>query len=47
MALRFRSLHPLFAAEAEPVDLATADTPDVLDAIREGMHRHAVLVFRD
>ena len=47
MALRFRSLHPLLAAEAEPVDLATADTPDVLDAIREGMHRHAVLVFRD
>ena len=47
MALRFRSLHPLFVAEAEPIDLATVDAPAVLDAIREGMHRHAVLVFRD
>lgn len=47
MALRFRALHPLFAAEAEPIDLATVDAPAVLDAIREGMHRHAVLVFRD
>ncbi len=47
MALRFRSLHPLSAAEAEPVDLATLDVPDVLEAIRQGMHRHAVLVFRE
>lgn len=47
MALGFRPLHPLFAAEAGPVDLATLDTPDVLEEIRQGMHRYAVLVFRD
>jgi len=47
MALHFHPLHPVFAAEADPVDLATLDAPDVLETIRQGMHRHAVLVFRE
>lgn len=47
MSLSFRSLHPLFAAEAGPVDLATLSDPGTLEEIRNGMHRHAVLVFRD
>lgn len=46
MALGFRPLHPLFVAEAGPVDLATLDAPDVLEEIRQGMHLYGVLVFR-
>lgn len=47
MALAFRSLHPLFAAEAGPIDLRAAADRDTLEAIRAGMDRYAVLVFRD
>lgn len=47
MALEFRPLHPLFAAEAGPVDLASLRAPEVFEEIRQGMHRYAVLVFRE
>lgn len=47
MSLSFRPLHPLFAAEASPVDLRTVEDSATLEAIRLGMHQHAVLVFRD
>lgn len=47
MPLEFRPLHPLFAAEVRGLDLRNADDPGLLDAIRDGMHEHAVLVFRD
>jgi len=46
MALTFRPLHPLFAAEAGPVDLRAVTAPAALDEIRQGMHRYGVLVFR-
>jgi alpha-ketoglutarate-dependent 2,4-dichlorophenoxyacetate dioxygenase len=47
MALAFRKLHPLFAAEAGPIDLrATADR-GTLDEIRSGMDEYGVLVFRE
>ncbi|MGD9951872.1 MAG: TauD/TfdA dioxygenase family protein [Burkholderiales bacterium] len=47
MALEFRPLHPVFAAEAGPIDLrAVADKP-ALEAIRAAMDRYAVVVFRD
>ena len=46
MALAFRPLHPLFAAEADPVDLRTVLGRAALEEIRAGMDRHAVLVFR-
>ncbi|MGE3775036.1 MAG: TauD/TfdA dioxygenase family protein [Gammaproteobacteria bacterium] len=46
MSPSFRPLHPLFAAEAGPVDLATLSDAAGLQAIREGMHRYGVLVFR-
>ena len=46
MTLRFRPLHPLFAAEAGPVDLVSLRAQDTLDEIRAGMHRYGVLVFR-
>jgi alpha-ketoglutarate-dependent 2,4-dichlorophenoxyacetate dioxygenase len=47
MALAFRPLHPVFAAEAGPVDLrAVADKP-TLEAIRAAMDQYAVVVFRD
>lgn len=47
MKLEFRALHPLFAAEVSPVDLATVTDRGVLDQIRAGLDRYAVLVFRD
>jgi alpha-ketoglutarate-dependent 2,4-dichlorophenoxyacetate dioxygenase len=47
MALRFRPLHPGFAAEVSPIDLRTVRDPETLAAIRAGMDAHAVLVFRD
>jgi alpha-ketoglutarate-dependent 2,4-dichlorophenoxyacetate dioxygenase len=47
MALTFRKLHPLFAAEASSVDLRAAHDPEALAQIRAGMDQYAVLVFRD
>ncbi len=47
MALSFRPLHPTFAAEASAVDLRQVEDCDTLSAIRDGMDRYAVLVFRD
>jgi alpha-ketoglutarate-dependent 2,4-dichlorophenoxyacetate dioxygenase len=52
MGLTFRSLHPLFVAEAtagesHTVDLRRVHDPDALAEIRAGMDRYAVLVFRD
>ena len=47
MALSFRPLHPLFAAEAGPIDLRRVADRSTLEEIRAGMDRYAVLVFRD
>ena len=47
MALTFRKLHPLFAAEVGPIDLRRVNDQATLDAIRAGMDEYAVLVFRD
>jgi alpha-ketoglutarate-dependent 2,4-dichlorophenoxyacetate dioxygenase len=47
MKLAFQSLHPKFAAEVSPVNLAEVHDPDVLAHIRAGMDQYAVLVFRD
>ena len=47
MALTFRPLHPLFAAEVSPVDLKQVRDSSTLAEIRAGMDEHAVLVFRD
>ena len=47
MILRFRRLHPLFAAEAGPVDLRHVHDEDALESIRAAMDDHAVLVFRN
>lgn len=47
MPLQFRPVHALFAAEAGPIDLRTASDRETLEAIRAGMDRYAVLVFRD
>src|SRR5919201_837388 len=46
MALEFRPLHPLFAAEVAAIDLRRVEDRATLDAIRAGMDRYAVLVFR-
>jgi alpha-ketoglutarate-dependent 2,4-dichlorophenoxyacetate dioxygenase len=47
MALTFRKLQPLFAAEVSPVDLRQVHDPAALAEIRAGMDAFAVLVFRD
>ena len=47
MAVAFRSLHPVFAAEVSPIDLRRAHDRETLDQLRAGMDEYAVLVFRD
>ncbi len=47
MTPEYRELHPTFAAEAGPLDLRDIESEEVLESIREGMDRYAVLVFRD
>lgn len=45
--LNFTPLHPLFAAEADPIDLRGVRDPLTLEAIRCGMDQYGVLVFRN
>ena len=47
MALTFRKLHPIFAAEAGPIELRAVHDDETLAKIRAGMDEFAVLVFRD
>jgi len=47
MALGFGPLHPLFAAEVGAIDLRRVQDHATLDAIRAGMDKYAVLVFRE
>ena len=47
MPVEFRPLHPLLAAEAGAIELRRVEERATLDAIRAGMDRYAVLVFRD
>lgn len=47
MTLTFRPLHPTFVAEVSAIDLREATDTATLEAIRAGMDRYAVLVFRD
>ena len=46
MALIFRKLHPLFAAEASEVDLRQVEDRHTLEEIRAAMDEYLVLVFR-
>ncbi len=46
MTLGFTPLHPVFAAEVSPIDLRAVHDQATLDALRGGMDRYAVLVFR-
>jgi alpha-ketoglutarate-dependent 2,4-dichlorophenoxyacetate dioxygenase len=47
MALTFKPLHPVFVAEAGPVDLKSVRDETTLREIRQGMDTYAVLVFRN
>jgi alpha-ketoglutarate-dependent 2,4-dichlorophenoxyacetate dioxygenase len=47
MGLTLTPLHPLFVAEASPIELRAVHDAETLGAIRAGMDRYAVLVFRD
>jgi len=46
VALRLRSLHPLFAAETDDVDIGRVPGPDLVREINAAMDRYAVLVLR-
>jgi alpha-ketoglutarate-dependent 2,4-dichlorophenoxyacetate dioxygenase len=46
MALHFKPLHPVFAAEASGVDLTQPLSEADVRAINAGMNQYAVLVFR-
>ena len=47
MALQFRPLHPLFAAEASGLDLRRPLEPNALHEIEAAMDEYAVLVWHD
>jgi len=47
MAITFQPLHPSFVAEVSPLQLHTISDQNVLSAIRAGLDRYAVLVFRE
>ena len=47
MALTFKPLHPLFAAEAAAIDLRSVRDEATLAEIRAGMDQYGVLVFRN
>ena len=47
MALNITPLHPLFVGEVRGIDLRNTEDRASLDAIRAGMDRYGVLVFRD
>ena len=47
MALRFRPLHPLFAAEASGLDLRRPLEPETVREIEAAMDEYAVLVWHD
>ncbi len=47
MNVTFTPLHPLFVAEASPLELRRIDDEATLTAIRDAMDRYAVLVFHD
>lgn len=47
MPLTFTRLHPLFFAEASPIDLRRVHDQATLDQIRAAMDEHGVLLFRN
>jgi len=47
MNLSFRQLHPKFVAEVSEIDLKETRDQSVLEEIRAGMDKYAVLVFRN
>lgn len=47
MKLSFTPLHPLFGAEAGPIDLRHVRDEETFAQIRVAMDEHAVVVFRD
>ena len=47
MIVSIRQIHPVFVGEVSGLDVAAPLTADEVAAVEAGMHRHAVLVFRD
>ena len=46
VGLKFSPLHPVLAAECKGVDISAPISPEVADAIHDGMDQYGVLVFR-
>ena len=47
LGITFSPLHPVLAAECKGVDISEPISPEVADAIHDGMDQYGVLVFRD
>jgi alpha-ketoglutarate-dependent 2,4-dichlorophenoxyacetate dioxygenase len=47
VTISIKQLHPCFVGEVGPVDLRTVHDRETLEALRAGMDRYAVLVFRN
>jgi alpha-ketoglutarate-dependent 2,4-dichlorophenoxyacetate dioxygenase len=47
MKLQFKTIHPIFAAEANEIDLRNVFDATVLKDIRTALDHYAVIVFRD
>jgi len=47
MTVSIKQLHPHFVGEVGPIDLRTVHDRETLEALRAGMDRYAVLVFRN
>jgi alpha-ketoglutarate-dependent 2,4-dichlorophenoxyacetate dioxygenase len=47
MTISIRQLHPHFVGEVGPIDLRTVHDRATLEALRDGMDRYGVLVFRN
>jgi len=47
MTLQFKPIHPIFAAEADEIDLRNVFDETMLKDIRKALDHYAVIVFRD
>ena len=47
MTISIKQLHPHFVGEVGPIDLRTVHDRETLEALRDGMDRYGVLVFRN
>ena len=47
MTVSIRQIHPVFVGEVSGIDIARPLSREEAAAVEDGMHRYAVLVFRE